>query len=93
MQKFRESWSASFRSDPVAFYLEITSFIFTVGGSLLLAITALNPDMAIVYPLFLVGAVAGCWGYYRRGLPWPLMLTAYFVIINVFGFGRAILWW
>lgn len=93
MQKFLESWSASFRSDPVAFYLEIISFIFTVGGSLLLATTAQAPDMTMVYPLFLVGAITGCWGYYRRGLPWPLMLTAYFVLVNIFGFGRAVFWW
>jgi hypothetical protein len=77
----------------MAFYLEITSFVFTVGGSLLLAVTAQAPDMTIVYPLFLIGAVSGCWGYYRRALPWPFMLTAYFIIINVFGFGRAVVWW
>lgn len=93
MKKFLASWSASFRSDPSAFYLEIISFVFTVGGSLLLAITAIAPDMTMIYPLLLVGAAAGCWGYYRRALPWPLMLTAYFVIINVFGFGRAVTWW
>jgi hypothetical protein len=93
MQKFREFWSASFRSDPRAFYLEITSFIFTVGGSALLAVTAQNPDMTIVYPIFMIGAATGCWGYYRRGLPWPMMLTAYFIIINAFGLGRAYGWW
>lgn len=93
MQKIREFWSASFHSDPRAFYLEITSFVFTVGGSLLLAITAQNPDMTIVYPIFMIGAATGCWGYYRRALPWPMMLTAYFIIINAFGLGRAYGWW
>jgi hypothetical protein len=32
-------------------------------------------------------------GYIRRGLAWPMMLTAYFCVVNVFGFGVSMLWW
>jgi hypothetical protein len=93
MQKIKDFWSASLRSDPRAFALEITSFFFTVIASIWMAITADQPNMAIIYPIFFVGSLAGCWGYYRRQLLWPVLLTGYFMIVNVFGFGRALAWW
>ena len=35
-----EFWKNSYRSDNTAFYFEMISFIFTVGASMTLAITA-----------------------------------------------------
>lgn len=93
MQRIREFWSASFRSDPRAFWLEMTSFIFTVSGSMIMAVTAQAPDMRVIYPLFFVGAVTQCWASARRGSAWIMMITAYFAVLNVFGFGRALAWW
>jgi len=92
-QKITDFWSKSYRSDPVAFGFELTSFIFTVGASLWLAITADAPDMALVYPGFFVGSISGAYAYLRRGLAWPLLLTIYFAMVNIFGFGVAIHWW
>jgi len=69
------------------------SFVFTVGASLTLAITAQSPNMSHVYPAFFLGAVTQCWASYRRGAAWIMMVTAYFAILNVFGFGRALAWW
>lgn len=86
-------WSASLRSDPWAFVLEMISFVFTVVASLYLAIHAADPDMRWVYPFFMVGAVSQAWASYRRGSAWIMLLTIYFAIINVFGFGRAVFWW
>ena len=93
MQRIREFWSASFRSDPVAFWFEVTSFVVTVVASFLMAFTAANPDMRVIYPIFFVGSVAGCYAYFRRQLVWPMMLTFYFCIMNIWGFGRAMFWW
>jgi len=93
LQKLREFWSASLRSDPRAFALEITSFIFTVAASVWMAFTAAAPNMAVIYPIFFIGSATGCWGYYRRQLIWPMLLTGYFMVINVYGFGRAVFWW
>lgn len=93
IKKIREFWSASFRSDPVAFWFEMTSFIFTVAASLTLAFTARNPDMSLIYPGFFIGSIAGVYGYWRRQLAWPTLLTAYFAAVNVLGFGRAVNWW
>lgn len=93
VESVKKFWSASFRSDPRAFGLEMISFTVTIMASFLMALTAANPDMTVIYPIFFIGSLAGCWAYFRRQLAWPMMLTAYFMIINVFGFGRAMLWW
>lgn len=93
MQKIKDFWSASFHSDRVAFVFEMVSFLFTVSASLYLAIHAASPDMRFVYPGFFVGAVCQAYASYRRGSAWIMLLTMYFAVINVFGFGRAMLWW
>ena len=93
MIKLKEFWLDSYRSDPVAFYCELLSFVFTVGASLTLALTADAPDMKIVYPGFFIGSIAAVYGYYRRKLAWPMMLTGYFAVVNIFGFGVASNWW
>lgn len=93
IQRVRDFWSASFRSDPRAFGLELASFAITVVASFLMAWTAAQPDMRVIYPIFFVGSLAGCLAYYRRQLAWPMMLTFYFMVVNVWGFGRAMLWW
>ena len=93
MQRIRDFCSANFRSDSRAFALEMTSFGFTVVASFMMAFTAAQPDLRIIYPIFFIGSLAGCWAYVRRRLAWPVMLTAYFMLINVYGFGRAVFWW
>lgn len=92
MQKIKNFWLNSYHTDPIAFYFELISFVFTVGASLTLALTADAPDMRIVYPFFFVGSVTAVYGYYRRKLAWPFMLTFYFAIVNIFGFAVAMNW-
>jgi len=89
----KKFWLRSYESDRIAFYFELVSFIFTVGASLTLAITASNPDMTIVYPGFFVGATTQCYAAYRRNAAFVMMITGYFSVINVYGFGVASYWW
>ena len=93
VDKVRSFWLRSFESDRTAFYFELVSFIFTVGASLTLAITALDPDMTIVYPMFFVVATTQCYASYRREAAFVMMITGYFSIINVYGYGVASYWW
>lgn len=93
MKKIIDFWNKSYRSDRIAFWFELISFIFTIAASLTLAFTAKNPDMSLVYPGFFIGSVTGVYAFWRRGLAWPLVLTSYFACVNVFGFGRAVGWW
>jgi hypothetical protein len=89
----KKMWLDSYHKDPIAFYFEHASLIFTVIASLQLAINAQDPNMMIVYPGFFVGSVTAIYAYYRRGIPTPMILTTYFALNNVFGFGRAAGWW
>jgi hypothetical protein len=93
MQNIKKFWLSSYHSDHTAFYFELVSFIFTVSASLTLAITAKNPNMMFVYPGFFVGSVTQCYASYRRGAAWVMMITGYFAVVNVFGFGVAAGWW
>lgn len=93
MQKIKQFWINSFVSDKTAFYFELISFIFTVGASLTLAFNAYDPDMSIVYPFFFIGSTTQCYAAYRRGAAWVMMLTFYFSLVNVFGYGVAVGAW
>ena len=93
MQNIKDFWVASYLSDKIAFGFELVSFVFTVSASLYLAINADNPDMQFVYPGFFIGSVTQCYASWRRGAAWIMLLTFYFAIVNIFGFGRAVGWW
>lgn len=93
MNSIIDFWKSSYRSDRIAFTYELLSFVFTVAASASLALTADQPDMRIVYPGFFIGSVFGVLGYYRRKLAWPMMLTGWFIFVNILGFGVAMSWW
>jgi len=93
MDKIKSYFAHSYHSDRVAFYFEFVSFVFTVATSMILAISATDTNMALIYPGFFIGSIAGTYGYYRRNLAWPMLLTGYFCIINVFGWGVAMRFW
>jgi len=93
LQAIKSFWLKSFRSDKIAFGFELVSFVFTVGASLTLALNARDPNMLYVYPGFFLGSVSQCYASFRRGAAWVMMLTGYFSIVNVFGFGVASGWW
>jgi hypothetical protein len=93
IDKVRAFWLRSYQSDKQAFYFELVSFIFTVGASLTLAITAMDPDMRYIYPAFFIGATTQCYASYRRGAAWVMILTGWFTCVNVFGYGVAIGLW
>jgi len=93
LQKIKDFWLHSYHTDKVAFYFELVSFVFTVGASVTLAFTADNPDMTVVYPGFFIGSLTAIYAYYRRKIAWPMVLTTYFAVVNVFGFGVAAGFW
>lgn len=86
MNKVAQFWVNSYKSDQIAFSFELVSFIFTVAASLTLALTALDPNMVLIYPLFFIGSTTQCYASMRRGAAWVMLLTGWFVCVNVFGF-------
>ena len=93
MQKVKDFWINSYKSDKVAFGFELIIFVFTVIASLTLAFNAIDPNMLVIYPSFFVGSVTQCYAAVRRGAAWVMLLTGYFAVINVVGYGVAALWW
>jgi hypothetical protein len=93
IKRIVEFWTNSYRSDRTAFAFELVSFLFTVAASLTLAMTAYNPNMVLIYPGFFVGSITGAYAFYRRKLAWPMLLTGYFAVVNVFGFSVAKGFW
>lgn len=91
--KIIDFWKNSYKSDKIAFVFELVSFVFTVSASLTLALSARDPNMALVYPFFFVGSTTQCYAAMRRGSAWVMLLTGYFSFINIFGFGVASGWW
>jgi len=92
LTRIKDFWVSSYTSDKIAFYFEMTSFIFTVGASLTLAANAADPDMRLVYPGFFIGSCTAVYAYIRRQMAWPLVLTSYFAVVNVIGFVVAMGW-
>ena len=92
-ERIKDFWVSSYKTDKTAFAFELVSFVFTVGASMTLALTAKDPNMLIVYPGFFVGSVTQCYASMRRGAAWVMLLTGYFAVINVFGYGVAAGWW
>ncbi len=92
LTRIKDFWVSSYTSDKIAFYFEMTSFIFTVGASLTLAANAADPDMRLVYPGFFIGSCTAVYAYIRRQMAWPLVLSSYFAVVNVIGFVVAMGW-
>ena len=84
MENIKKFWINSYTSDKTAFGFELVSFVFTVAASLTLALTALDPNMKLIYPFFLVGSSTQCYASMRRGAAWVMLLTGWFVCINIF---------
>jgi hypothetical protein len=93
IDRIRDFWIESFKSDKIAFGFELVSFVFTVAASLTLALNARDPNMLIIYPFFFIGSVTQCYAAVRRGAAWVMLLTGYFAVVNVYGYGVAALWW
>lgn len=89
----KQFWVRSYQSDRRAFAAETVASVAVVTGNTLLAFTAANPPMYLIYPINFVSAVFSVYAYRRRGLAWPLVITGYFIIMQWFGFGRSLGWW
>ena len=81
-----EFFLESYRSNRVAFYFEMISLIIYVFATLALMITAANPNMTILYPIYTIAGLASCISTYRRKLIWPLTLSIFLVITDIIGF-------
>ena len=90
MERIKNAVIRSYHEDHIAFYFELVGMIFTITGSAILALTAKDPNMVVIFPFYLIGSATGLYAYYRREMVWTIVLTAYFVVINIVGFVIAL---
>lgn len=81
---------SSYKSDRVAFVAEMAAFKFAATAAIWMAITAKQPNMVVLYPIYLLSSILGTYANWRRRLVWPMLLTLFFSTMNVIGWLRAI---
>lgn len=92
-QKVKDFWIRSYTSDRRAFYYETIAAMAVFISQTSISLTADNPPMHLIYPVAFIGSVFSIASFRRRGAGWPLVMTSYFVILQTFGFGRAMGWY
>jgi len=88
VQSIRDFYIDSLKSDPIAHYAEMIGAVAVIIGSSILTWTVLTPRPDIFVPFYFVGSCASFFGAYRRGLPWVLVLTGWFIIMNMIALSR-----
>ena len=90
-QLLKEFWVTSYKTDKLAFYLEVFSVAVTIAGSYLLTFTSPGPDMKWIFPLYLMGSSTLAVAAFRRRIIWTCVLASWFTIMNVIGNFRVFL--
>tara|TARA_Y100001937_G_scaffold109385_1_gene153971 strand:+ start:1236 stop:1514 length:279 start_codon:yes stop_codon:yes gene_type:complete len=90
-QLLKEFWVTSYKTDKLAFYLEVFSVAVTIAGSYLLTFTSPEPDMKWIFPLYLMGSSTLAVAAFRRRIIWTCVLASWFTIMNVIGNFRVFL--
>ena len=91
MEKIKQFWITSYKTDPTAFVFEMASTILVIIGSAILTWTVLDPKPEIFIPFYWAGSIAGFIGAYRRTLPWVMVLTFWFIMLNSIALWRLFL--
>ena len=87
----KEFWVTSYKTDQLAFYLEVFSVSVTIAGSYILTFTSPGPDMRWIFPLYLLGSSTLAYASFRRRIIWTCVLASWFTIMNVIGNFRVFL--
>jgi len=85
LKVLKEFWVTSYKTDKLAFYLEVFSVAVTIAGSWLLTFTSPEPDMQWIFPLYLMGSTTLAYASFRRRIIWTCFLASWFTIMNVIG--------
>lgn len=85
MERVSNALKESWKQDHIAFVFEMVGCFFTIAASIVLAVTAKEPDMLTVYILYLIGSGVMCYAYIRRNMVWSIVLTVWFTFINIIG--------
>jgi hypothetical protein len=85
-----EFFISSYRSHKYAFILECISTIVLMVCATILTFTAHKPDMALLYPGYLLSCILSTIACYMRKLFWFVLVGFYLAILDIIGFFIAI---
>jgi len=88
MNRVRNFWIDSYKTNVTAFYLEMLSAFSVMIGSAILTFTVLEPRPDIFMPFYWVGIVSGFFGAYYRKSAWIMVLTVWFTTMNTIALWR-----
>ena len=83
MNKILKFWKDSYRSNPLAFWIEMLSAITVIIGSGILTYTVLDPRPDLFVPFYFVGSTSGFVASYYRQAAWTMVLTGWFSTMNL----------
>jgi|TARA_R100000455_G_scaffold23967_1_gene12754 hypothetical protein len=72
----------SYKSNKIAFYIEMVSTLSVILGSLILTLTVLNPLTTVFVPFYWIGSALGLIAAILRKLSWTVILTTWFTAMN-----------
>lgn len=81
IQKIKNFFAESYRTDPVATYFEIVETILLIAASATLTFTVLDPATEIFIPLYLIGSLCAMVSTWRRKSS-AFVLCTWFTIMN-----------
>ena len=88
--KFIDFFKRSYKTDRVAFYVELLETVILITASATLSFTILDPATEIFIPLYLMGSILAMISTYRRGSS-ALLLCTWFTVMNGWAFAQLFL--
>jgi len=86
---YKNIWNffiTSYKLNKIAFLCEMLSTILYVFISIIMTLTALHPNMVLLYPIYSIASISSIISSYRRNLFWPLGLSIFFTVTNILGY-------
>ena len=82
----KDDWN----SNPFRFAVELLAWAISVGCSLTMAITAPNPPLVALYPIWISGCVLYCWAAWTRQSFGMVANYLLLVTIDIIGYIRMV---
>ena len=77
-------------SNRFRFAVELLAWAISIGCSIAMAVTAPNPPLVVLYPVWISGCVLYCWAAYTRKSFGMVANYLLLVTIDVIGFIRMV---
>lgn len=78
-------WLETWKTDKKLFFAEAVGTITSMYAAGLMSFQSPEPNLFIVFPFYIVGALCLFYSNYKRKSTWLMILMAYYAIVTSFG--------